>query len=158
MDNKNETKPGAKPANGSSEQYKGTAGLSQKVAEEKLTEFGYNEITEKKKSRLAVLAGHFWGPIPWMIEVAAVLSALVRHWEDFVIISSLLLLNAAVGFFQERKADNAIELLKQKLALRSRVKRDGKWLTVPARELVPGDIIRLRLGDVIPADAKLLGR
>jgi len=132
-------------------------GLTQQEADEKLLEFGYNEITEKKQHPLARLAGHFWGPIPWMIEAAAVLSAVIRHWEDFLIISALLILNAAVGFWQERKADNAIDLLKQKLALISRVHRNGQWGRLPARQLVPGDLIRLRLGDVVPADASLLG-
>lgn len=90
-----------------------------------------------------------------MIEVAAVLSAIIHHWEDFWIIFALLLLNAVVGFWQEYKADNAIELLKQKLALNARVLRAGKWTEVPARELVPGDIVRVRLGDIVPADIKL---
>jgi len=131
--------------------------LSRQEAEARLAEFGFNELVEERKHPLARLAGHFWGPIPWMIEVAAVLSAVIRHWEDCVIISLLLVLNAAVGFWQERKADNAIELLKQKLALVSRVKRDGRWDRLPARQLVPGDLIRLKLGDVIPADARILG-
>ncbi len=91
-----------------------------------------------------------------MIEVAAILSAIIHHWEDFWIILILLLLNAVVGFWQEHKADNCIELLKQKLALKARVMRDGKWLRVPSRELVPGDIVRVRLGDIIPADIKLM--
>ncbi len=131
-------------------------GLSREEAESRLEKYGYNEIVEKKKHPLQKLAEHFWGPIPWMIEAAAALSAIVRHWEDFLIISALLVLNAAVGFWQEKKADNAIELLKKKLALNARVLRDGKWQTLPARELVPGDTVRLRLGDIIPADARLL--
>ncbi len=91
-----------------------------------------------------------------MIEVAAVLSALIHHWEDFFIIFALLLLNAAVGFWQEHKADNAIELLKERLALTARGRRDGQWQVLPARELVPGDVVRVRLGDIVPADLKLL--
>ena len=81
-----------------------------------------------------------------MIEIAAILSAIIHHLEDFAIIVTLLLVNAVVGFWQEHKAENAIELLKQKLALKARVRRDGKWLQIPARELVPGDIVRVRLG------------
>ena len=91
-----------------------------------------------------------------MIEVALVLSGVVRHWPDFFIILILLVSNAAVGFFEERQAGDAIEALKARLAIKARVKRDGKWITPPARELVPGDVIRLRLGDIVPADARLL--
>ena len=91
-----------------------------------------------------------------MIEVAIILSALVRHWPDFFIILVLLVANAAVGFWEEYQAGNAIAALKAKLAIRARVRRDGKWTTVAARELVPGDVIRVRLGDIVPADACLL--
>ena len=90
-----------------------------------------------------------------MIEVAAILSAIISHWEDFWIIFALLLLNAVVGFWQEYKADDAISLLKQKLALVAKVFRNGKWNELPARELVPGDVVRVRLGDIVPADIKL---
>jgi len=130
-------------------------GLSTSESKDRLQKYGYNEITEKKVGPVVKLLGYFWGPIPWMIEVAAVLSAIIHHWEDFWVIFALLLLNAVVGFWQENKADNAIELLKQKLALKARVLRDGKWSEVPARELVPGDIVRVRLGDIVPADIKL---
>jgi len=91
-----------------------------------------------------------------MIEIAAILSAAVHQWEDFIIISVLLLLNAAVGFWQEHKADNAIELLKQRLAPKARVLRDGMWNESESRELVPGDIVRVHLGVIIPADIKLI--
>jgi len=132
-------------------------GLSDSEAGARLEKYGYNEIVEKKKHPLQKLAGHLWGPIPWMIEAAVIISAMVRHWEEFIIISSLLGLNAIVGFWQESKADNAIEMLKSRLALNARVLREGKWHTLPARQLVPGDVIRLRLGDIIPADADLSG-
>jgi H+-transporting ATPase len=130
-------------------------GLTSSEANDRLQRYGYNEIVEKKKSLLLKLLSYFWGPIPWMIEVAAVLSAAVRHWEDFWIIFVLLVLNAAVGFWQEHKADNAIEMLKQKLAPKARVLRDGNWIEVDSRELVPGDIVRVRLGAIVPADLKL---
>ena len=91
-----------------------------------------------------------------MIEAAVVLSALAQHWPDFVIIFVLLLANAVVGFWEEHQAGNAIAALKAKLAIKARVKRDGTWTTAPARELVPGDVIRMRLGDIVPADARLL--
>jgi H+-transporting ATPase len=130
-------------------------GLSASEAQERLQQYGYNEIAEKKINPLLKLLSYFWGPIPWMIEVAAILSAVVHHWEDFWIIFALLMLNAAVGFWQEHKADNAIEALKQRLALRARVLRDGKWTEVEARYLVPGDMVRVRLGVIVPADLKL---
>ena len=131
-------------------------GLSQAEATKRLTQYGPNEIEEKKQNVLLKILSYFWGPIPWMIEVAIILSGVVRHWPDFFIILVLLMANAAVGFFEERQAGNAIEALKAKLAIKARVKRDGKWVTPPARELVPGDAIRLRLGDIVPADARLL--
>jgi H+-transporting ATPase len=131
-------------------------GLRQAEAEQRLARYGYNEITEQKVNPFFKFLTYFWGPIPWMIEGAVVLSALVRHWPDFFIILVLLLANAAVGFWEEYQAGNAIAALKAKLALQARVRRDGKWTTREARELVPGDVIRLRLGDIVPADAQLL--
>ena len=91
-----------------------------------------------------------------MIEAAVILSGVVRHWADFFIILLLLVSNAAVGFWEEHQAGNAIAALKAKLAIRARVKRDGKWANPAARELVPGDVIRIRLGDIVPADVRLL--
>ena len=131
-------------------------GLSQAEAQKRLTQYGPNEIEEKKTNPLLKFLSYFWGPIPWMIEVAVILSGVVRHWPDFFIILLLLIANAVVGFWEEREAGNAIAALKSKLAIKARVKRDGKWITPPVRELVPGDIIRLRLGDIVPADARLL--
>jgi H+-transporting ATPase len=131
-------------------------GLAQAEAERRLAKHGPNELTERKESALRKFLGYFWGPIPWMIEAAIVLSALVRHWTDFGIILVLLLANAVVGFWEEYQAGNAIAALKARLALRARVRRDGKWTSVAARELVPGDVIRIRIGDIVPADARLL--
>jgi len=131
-------------------------GLTDAEAKKRLAQYGPNEIVEKKTNGLLKFLSYFWGPIPWMIEVAVVLSAVVRHWPDFCIILFLLLFNAVIGFWEERQAGNAIEALKARLAIKSRVKRDGKWVTPPAKELVPGDVIRLRLGDIVPADARLL--
>jgi H+-transporting ATPase len=131
-------------------------GLPSSEVEKRLQQYGYNEIAEKKINPFLKFLTYFWGPIPWMIEAAVVLSALVRHWPDFFIILVLLVANAAVGFWEEYQAGNAIAALKAKLAIRARVRRDGKWITVAARELVPGDVIRVRLGDIVPADACLL--
>jgi len=131
-------------------------GLSQAEAQKRLTQYGPNEIEEKKTNLFLKFLTYFWGPIPWMIEAAVILSAIARHWPDFAIILLLLLANAVVGFWEEHQAGNAIEALKAKLAIKARVKRDGKWTTQEARELVPGDVIRVRLGDIVPADARLL--
>ena len=131
-------------------------GLTQAEAEKRLTQYGPNEIVEEKTNMLLKVLSYFWGPIPWMIEVAVILSGVVRHWPDFFIILLLLVANAVVGFCEEREAGNAIAALKAKLAIKARVKRDGKWVNPAARELVPGDVIRLRLGDIVPADARLL--
>jgi H+-transporting ATPase len=131
-------------------------GLRQAEAERRLERYGYNEISEKEINPLVKFLSYLWGPIPWMIEAAVVLSALVRHWPDFFIILVLLLANALVGFWEEHQAGNAIAALKAKLALRARVRRDGRWGTVAARDLVPGDVVRVRLGDIVPADARVL--
>jgi len=131
-------------------------GLSQAEAEKRLTQYGPNEIEEKKTNPFLKFLTYFWGPIPWMIEVAVILSGVVRHWPDFFIILLLLASNAVVGFWEERQAGNAIAALKAKLAVKAKVKRDGKWTEPAAREVVPGDVIRLRLGDIVPADARLL--
>jgi H+-transporting ATPase len=131
-------------------------GLSSAQATRRLAQYGPNEIADHKTNPLLKFLSYFWGPIPWMIEIAVILSGAVGHWPDFFIILLLLLANGVVGYTEERQAGNAIEALKAKLAINARVKRDGAWVTAPARELVPGDVIRLRLGDIVPADARLL--
>jgi H+-transporting ATPase len=131
-------------------------GLTNVEAKKRLEKYGPNALEEKKESPLLKFLGYFWGPIPWMIEVAAVLSAIVGHWVDLIIILVLLVFNAVVGFWQEHQAANAVEALKKQLALKARAKRDGQWTEIDAVNLVPGDIVRLRLGDIIPADARLI--
>ena len=132
-------------------------GLSEKEVKERLEKFGYNEIKEKEESWIHRLFRRFWGPIPWMIEIAAVLSAAAKRWEDFIVIMIMLLVNAFVDFYQESKALNAIAVLKKKLARKATVLRDGKWQQVDAREIVPDDIIKVKIGDIVPADCELLG-
>lgn len=131
-------------------------GLSPDEAARRLSQNGPNALPEKKVNPLLKFLSYFWGPIPWMIEVAIVLSALVGHWADFWIISTLLVLNAIVGFWEEFQAGNAIAALKAKLALKAKVKRGGQWEDLPTRDLVPGDLVRIRLGDIVPADAVVL--
>ena len=162
-----ESKPGSKPVANDNLQTRPLAevekqlasspdGLTEAEAQKRLIQYGPNEIAEKKANELLKFLSYFWGPIPWMIEAAVILSAAARHWPDFGIILLLLLANAAVGFWEEHQAGNAIAALKATLAIKARVKRDGKWVNPAARELVPGDVIRLRLGDIVPADARLL--
>jgi len=131
-------------------------GLSQDEAKKRLAQYGPNEIAEKKENPYLKFLTYFWGPIPWMIEAAVVLSGVVRHWPDFFIILLLLVSNAVVGFWEEHQAGNTIAALRKQLAIKAKVKRDGKWTDPSAKELVPGDIIRLKLGDIVPADARLL--
>jgi H+-transporting ATPase len=130
-------------------------GLSKAEAQKRLEKYGYNEIPDKKSSSFLKFLSYFWGPIPGMIMAAAILSGILRHWPDLGVILALLLINAVVGFREEYQAGNVIAALKQKLAVQAKVKRDGAWTGVPARELVPGDVIRLRIGDIVPADARL---
>jgi H+-transporting ATPase len=131
-------------------------GLTQAEAKTRLTKYGPNEIVEKKPNEFLKFLSYFWGPIPWMIEIAIILSGVIQHWPDFFIILVLLFSNAGVRFWEEHAAGNAIAALKAKLAVKAKVKRDGKWCSEDARELVPGDIVRLCLGDIVPADARLL--
>src|SRR6266480_1750192 len=131
-------------------------GLSPGQQQERLSQYGPNALPEEKKSALSGLLAYFWGPIPWMIEAAAVMALIVGDWGDLAIITSLLLFNALLGFWEEHEASNALDALKNSLALKARALRNGKWEQVDARTLVPGDIIRLYLGDVVPADCKLI--
>jgi H+-transporting ATPase len=162
-----EAKPGSKPESNADlkslpmpevEKQLGSSpdGLSEAEAQKRLAHYGPNEIEEKKTNSLLKFLSYFWGPIPWMIEAAVILSGMVRHWPDFFIILLLLVSNSVVGFWEERQAGNAIAALKATLAIKAKVKRDGKWTDPAARELVPGDVIRVRLGDIVPADARLL--
>ncbi len=132
-------------------------GLSSADASERLKKYGYNEIRQKEETWLHRLFRRFWGPIPWMIEIAAVLAAVVRHWQDLIFILTLLFVNAFIDFYQESKALSAISVLKKKLARKSLALRDGQWQELDSRELVPGDIVKIKIGDIVPADARLLG-
>ena len=131
-------------------------GLSSQEAQKRLEQFGANQITEKEEPLWHRFFKRFWGPIPWMIESAALLSGLLHRWEDFVVIVIMLLVNVLLDFFQEHRALNALKVLKQQITQNVRVLRNGEYQLTPAKFLVPGDIIRLRIGDVIPADVQLL--
>ena len=131
-------------------------GLSDTEAARRIKQYGYNEIEEKEEAVWHRLFRRFWGPIPWMIEIAALLSALVQKWEDFIIIMVMLLVNAGLDFFQEHRALNALKALKARIALEITVLRNGAFRKIAARELAPGDLIKLRIGDIVPADVQLL--
>ncbi|GFE59069.1 plasma-membrane proton-efflux P-type ATPase [Geobacter sp. AOG1] len=131
-------------------------GLSSDEAAKRLREYGPNEIPEKEEPLYHRILRRFWGPIPWMIEAAALLSALVGKWADFTIISILLVTNVCIDFWQESKALSALKVLKEKLAKQALVLRDGRYQSIAAADLVPGDIVKLKIGDLVPADVKLI--
>ncbi|HEX2429236.1 MAG TPA: plasma-membrane proton-efflux P-type ATPase [Aestuariivirgaceae bacterium] len=132
-------------------------GLTSAEAQARLAKYGINGIVEKEDSQLEKLLGYFTGSIAYMIEAAAVISALLGRWSDFAIITALLLFNAIIGFWQDHKAANALAALKKGLAPEADVLRDGKWQMIKAELLVPGDIVRLHIGQIVPADLKLIG-
>ncbi|MBU2739788.1 plasma-membrane proton-efflux P-type ATPase [Acidithiobacillus concretivorus] len=131
-------------------------GLSSSEASNRLGQFGSNLLEEKEIPLWRRLVSYFWAPIPWMIEVAAVLSAINGDWKSFFVIFAMLLINGGIGFWEEKGANDALKALKNQLALKARVLRDQQWQSVDAAQLVPGDVVRLRLGDILPADIKLI--
>jgi H+-transporting ATPase len=137
------------------ERLEADQGLSGRAAAVRLQRYGPNAIEEQGRSVLLELLSHFWAPIPWMIEAALALTAATARWADFGIIAALLALNGVVGFWEEHQAANAIAALKERLAKRARARRDGEWQTVPAEQIVPGDLLLVERGDVIPADGRI---
>jgi H+-transporting ATPase len=131
-------------------------GLSADEAKARLEKYGRNAIEAREESRWSKLLGYFWGPIPWMIEAAALISLLRRDWPDFAVVTGLLLYNAAIGFWQDNKAANALAALKKGLALKARALRGGQWLSIDAVELVPGDVVTVSAGEIVPADLLLI--
>ena len=135
----------------------GTArGLTEQEAAARLKQFGPNAIPEQKPHPIRALLLKFWGPVPWMLEVTFILEMSLHKPVESIIIALLLIGNAILGFVQEGRAQAALEILRHRLEINARVIRDGKWLLKPARELVPGDCIYLRMGDMVPADARLV--
>ncbi len=131
-------------------------GLTSTQARERLSRYGRNELEDYQPSNVEKFLRYFRGPIPFMIEAAAVLSAIIGHWTDFAIIMVLLIYNAVSGFWQERKAANALAALKAGMAPRARVLRDGRFFAIDAGEIVPGDVVRIRLGEIVPADVRFI--
>lgn len=130
-------------------------GLTSDEAKARIARYGYNEVREGKPHVLLTLAHKFWAPVPWMLEATIGLSLLSGRSVDAAIIGFLLAFNAVISFLQEGKAEQTLALLRQRLSITARALRDGQWQPIPARELVPGDVIHLRMGDVIPADTTL---
>jgi H+-transporting ATPase len=130
-------------------------GLTAIDAKSRLAEYGANVIKAHEESRWHKLLGYFWGPIPWMIEAASLISLVRKDWPDFAVVTGLLLYNAAVGFWQDNKAASALAALKKGLALKARVMRSGAWNTIDASDLVPGDIVSVSGGEILPADLLL---
>jgi len=128
-------------------------GLSESEARKRLEIFGYNEIEEKKSNRLLQFLSRYWGPMPWLLELAMGLSFVLRHYLEGIIIFALLTVNALIGHIHSRGSQKALDLLKKKLAIKAKILRDGKWGTKEAQEVVPGDVIAVGLGDIVPADA-----
>ena len=131
-------------------------GLAESGVGKRLEIFGYNEIVEKKKNPFLDFLLRYWGPMPWLLELAMGLSFILRHNLEGIIIFVLLTVNAVIGHVHSRGSQKAVELLKKKLAIRAKVLRDGKWGMEEAKEIVPGDIIAVGLGDIVPADAKII--
>ena len=130
-------------------------GLRSDKATRLLTQYGRNEVVDKAPNTFLVLLRKFWAPVPWMLEVTLLLEAILGKWPETIIIGLLLVFNAVLGFSQERKAQNALDMLRERLRIQARVCRDGSWQVIAAAELVPGDLIHVRPGDIVPADLKL---
>ena len=131
-------------------------GLTHAVVDNRRKESGYNEVAEKKGHPVLKFLRKFWGISAWMLELIMVLSAVLGKYSDLVVVGALLVINAVLSFMQEHRAAGVVEALRKRLQVNARVRRDSSWQVIPARELVPGDIVRVRPGDIIPADVKLL--
>lgn len=132
------------------------AGLTRGEVDTRRKVHGYNEVAEQKSHPALMFLGKFWGVSAWMLELIMVLSATLGKYSDFAVVSALLVVNAVLSFMQERRAAGVVETLRRRLQVSARVLRESIWQIIPARELIPGDIIRVRPGDIIPADVKLL--
>jgi H+-transporting ATPase len=132
------------------------SGLKDSEARDRIRLFGYNEVVEEKKNPIIEFLLRYWGPMPWLLELAIVLSVVLKHYLEAAIIFALLTINTIIGQIQSHGSQRALEALKKQLAVKAQALRDGEWATLEAREIVPGDIISIGLGNIVPADAKLL--
>jgi H+-transporting ATPase len=132
------------------------AGLTEHEAKTRIGEFGYNEVEEQKRNPLIDFLSRYWGPMPWLLELTIALSYIIGHYLEVAIIFGLLTINAIIGFHHTQSSRRALELLKKRLAIKAKVLRNEEWVLKDAREIVPGDVIAVTLGDLVPADAKLI--
>ena len=132
------------------------AGLTIAAVDERRKANGFNEVTQKAEHPIRAFVRKFWGISAWMLELIMILSAVLRNYSDLAVVGALLVVNAVLSFMQERRAAGVVEALRKRLQVNARVRRDSTWQVIPARELVPGDIVRLRSGDIVPADIKLI--
>jgi len=133
-----------------------TSGLSQAEAERRLKEYGSNEIKEVSKNKYLEFLKRYWGPMPWLLEFAILLTVLLNHYTESIIIFVLLTINAVIGFLQSQNSQSAVELLRKKLEIAAKVLRDGRWVQIEAKEVVPGDAINIKLGDLVSADVEII--
>jgi H+-transporting ATPase len=133
------------------------AGLSSSEAADRLAKFGPNAVAEQEVHLLKKIAQHFWAPVPWMLEATIALQLAIGQRLTALLVAALLILNVILGAIQQGRAEAALALLKRRLTLTSRAKRDGVWIDIPAAGLVPGDVVQICLGDVVSADLLLLG-
>uniref|UniRef100_A0A453H3Q8 Plasma membrane ATPase n=1 Tax=Aegilops tauschii subsp. strangulata TaxID=200361 RepID=A0A453H3Q8_AEGTS len=138
-------------------------GLTSEQAQQRLQIFGPNKLEEKEESKFLKFLGFMWNPLSWVMEAAAIMAIALANgggkppdWQDFVGIITLLLINSTISFIEENNAGNAAAALMARLAPKAKVLRDGRWTEEEAAVLVPGDIVSIKLGDIIPADARLL--
>src|SRR5665647_1797042 len=131
-------------------------GLSSEAAAARAVKYGLNEIVEMKRNSFLDFVKRYWGPMPWLLEFAIVLTIVLQHYVESVIIFALLTINAVIGYFQSQNSQKAVEILKKKLEINARVLRDGKWDIQDAKNIVPGDIINIKLGDLVPADVVII--
>ncbi len=132
-----------------------STGLSSQEAARRLEQYGPNAVAEEKRHPLIFFLSKFWAPVPWMLEITILLELYLGRDVEAIVIGFLLVFNAILSFIQENRAQSALTLLRQQLTVQARVLRDGHWQLVPAKFLVPGDVIHLRMGDLVPADVKL---
>jgi len=133
-----------------------TNGLTENEAKTRINESGYNELSEKRKNPFVDFMTRYWGPMPWLLELTMALSYIIGHYLEVVIVFGLLTLNAIIGFHHTRSSLKALELLKKRLAIKAKILRNGEWVVKDAREIVPGDIVQVGLGDLVPADTKIV--
>ena len=131
-------------------------GLSENEARKRIGLFGYNEVKKQLKNPITEFLLHYWGPMPWLLELTMILSGFLGHYTELIIIFILLTINAVIGFVNNRKSQKAIKFLEQKLSIKTKILRDQKWVIRDIKEIVPGDVISIGLGDIVPADAKIL--